>query len=112
MAPFRNPPIISAAPTNDQVLVYDAAEDAWVPTAIASIGSPLTVPQAPPSEPTATAVDVPTTGATNTTPYGFTTAAQPNDIAAAVNALVTDVATLIVWADALQAALVTAGILS
>lgn len=43
------------------------------------------------SAPTATVVS--TTGATSTTPFGFTTAAQANALVAAVNALVADVAT-------------------
>lgn len=38
------------------------------------------------------ATPVVTTGATNTTPYGFTTAAQANALVATVNALVQDVA--------------------
>lgn len=47
MAEFRNPAILddsAGAPANGTVAVYDAATDTWVATAIASIGSPLTVP--------------------------------------------------------------------
>ena len=112
---FKNPPIIDdssgAVPANNTVLVYQASTDTWVPTAIASIGSPLTVPQTHPTEPTETAVDVATTTATNTTPWGYSTQAQANAIVTEINALVTDVATLITWADALQTKLTTAGIL-
>lgn len=44
------------------------------------------------THPSPTATAVATTTATNVTPYGFTTAAQPNALVAAVNALITDLA--------------------
>lgn len=42
----------------------------------------------------ATAAAVATTGATQTSPFGFTTAAQPNDLITSHNALLADVAAL------------------
>lgn len=45
---FRNPAVLDdssgSVPANNTVAVYQASTDTWVPTAIASIGSPLTVP--------------------------------------------------------------------
>lgn len=111
MAEFANPALWSEAPADGQVPVYDAASDRMVPTAIASIGSPLTVPQAHPSEVTQTSVDVATTAPTNTTPYGYAGSAQAAAILTQINALVTDVAAIIVELDALQTKLTTAGIL-
>lgn len=110
MAEFKNPPILSAAPEDGDIMVYDLDSDTWVPGTVADAGA-ITVPQAHPTEPTATAIDVATTAPTNTTPYGYSTSAQALAIITQGNALVTDVAGLITWADALQAKLTTAGIL-
>jgi hypothetical protein len=108
MAEFTNPPLLTAAPTNGQVPVFNAAGE-MVPTAIGSLPAAV-IPQAPPTEVTQTSVNVvqtaPTTGA-----YGFTSA-QAVAVLAQIDALVADVAALIVENDALTAALVTAGILS
>lgn len=54
---------------------------------------------------------VATTGATNTTPYGFTTAAQANAIVTNVNALRADVLALEKLANQMRADLVALGLL-
>ena len=112
MAEFRNPAVLSeaTAPTNGQVAVYNSSEDVWVATTIAAAS--LVVPQAPPSEPTQTGVDVVTTAPTTSTPYGYTTSAQAAAIVTELNATVADVAALVMAFDALVTLLVDAGILS
>ena len=112
MAEFRNPPVIdttSGAPADDTILQYDLASDTWFAVTAASVGALL--PQVHPSEPTQTSVDVSQTAPTNVSPYGFGQA-QAVAVLAQIDALVTDVASIITWADALQAKLVTSGILT
>lgn len=53
--------------------------------------------------PTQTSVAVPTTAATNSTPYGFSQA-QANDLVTTVNALVADVAALLAYIQTLETA--------
>lgn len=96
---FKNPPIIKSEPANTNVLVYEAASDTWVPTAIASIGSPLTVPgthiaaaSAPTGESSSAVV---TTAPTQSSPFGFVGAPQAAAISTTINTLVTDVGTLV-----------------
>jgi hypothetical protein len=111
--PFRNPPVIDdsgAAPANGTVLVYDLSTDTWVATTLGSLPA-AAIPQAHPTEPTQTGIAVATTGATTSSPGGYTTTAQANAIVAELNAATVDIATLITWADALQTKLTTAGIL-
>lgn len=107
---WRNPGVIKSEPGNDEVLVYESATDTWVPTAIASIGSPLTVPQAHPTEPTQTATDAPA-GGTGAAAGAWDTSVHRDAAIATINATVSDVAALIVWADGLQTKLTSAGIL-
>ena len=113
MAEFRNPPVIdttSGAPADDTILQYDLASDTWFAVSAASVGALL--PQVHPSEPTQTSVDVAQTAPTQTSPWGFSTSAQGVAVLAQIDALVTDVASIITWADALQAKLVSSGILT
>jgi hypothetical protein len=111
MAEYANPPLWSAPPADGFVPVYDAATDRLVPTAIASIGSPLTVPQVHPAEATQSAIDAPA-GGVGAAAGAWDTSAHRDAAIATINDTVTDVAALITWADALQALLITAGILS
>lgn len=110
---FRNPPVIDdsgAAPADQTVLVYDLATDTWVATAIASIGSPLTVPQASPSVVAEGTSALATTAATQTSPWGFATEAQAEAIATKFNLAVTDITNIKTEIASIVTKLVTAGI--
>lgn len=113
MAEFRNPPVIdetSGAPADDTILQYDLASDTWFAVTAASVGALL--PQVHPSEPTQTSDDIATTAPTQATPWGYASSAQAADVLTTLNELVTDVGAIITWADALQAKLVSSGILT
>lgn len=109
-AEFPNPPILTEAPNDGDVVQYDLASNSWVPVSIADAGA-ITVPQAAPSEVTASSAALATTAPTQTTPWGFSTQAQGQAIITQGNANRTDIAALIVELDALQTKLTTAGIL-
>lgn len=108
--PTTNPPIYEGTPEDGDIVQYRASDNSWQLVTIADAGA-ITVPQAAPSEVTASSAALATTAPTQTTPWGFSTQAQGQAIITQGNANRTDIAALIVELDALQTKLTTAGIL-
>jgi hypothetical protein len=117
MTTYRNPPLWSAAPTDGQVPVYSAALDELVPTAIASIGSPLTVPQTGTALPAVTSTQNATAAAaTQTGSYvqadAQTVATLANALKTSYNAAQVDIAALSAAVETLMDALEAAGVIT
>lgn len=125
---YKSPPLWGSEPADGQVPVYDKDTDTLVPTAIASIGSPLTVPGshiaagAAPSAATSsqngtTNASAPSVGYVQA--EAASTATLANALKVSYNAAQVDIATLITELGAvttklntLLTELATAGILS
>jgi hypothetical protein len=76
--------------------VYDETTNAWSGPVVpeSPVTFTLTYSTAADTVPAATVAAVPTTSSTTTTPYGYSTQAQADDIPVAINALTADVLAL------------------